>query len=377
MEGRQDTEEVKIEAKDVEGSLRRMTERFMARADVSEANKEVVSRFLREAALGKTVVGRARKQIGPDRRLLYLRQLTILIDFVKKNLDELQMVDMERFVEALDGGGIRSQLPLRHGKQCVIDDRPLSQRYRADIKITVRKFYKWLWGHNRTYSAIVEWLDTSYEQTEVTALSEDDVKRMLDYCRSVEERAVIQVLFDGGFRIGELINIRLRHVWRRTVVPGDDSTSCFFLRVPFSKTIRRTVVLPMRESTRLLGLWLEEHPSRPKIRADGTLESADPAVQLFPMRAEGIREIVRRVGLRALRRRVYPHLLRHTSATYWCNKIGHYKLAKRFGWTMVSKMPQRYIDRAGVDEEEVANMYFAGAGREVGGRVEERSLVAD
>jgi len=143
----QDQEEVYIQRYDMESMLQRAVERFVARADISDVNKQLLERFLRDAALGKTVVG--------------------------------------------------------------------------------------------------------------SALAEADVARMLDFCRTVEERAIIQVLFDGGFRVGELVNVRLRHVWRRTVTPGDPSTNCFFVRVPFSKTLRRTVVLPMPASTRLLNLWLE------------------------------------------------------------------------------------------------------------------------
>ena len=63
--------------------------------------------------------------------------------------------------------------------------------------------------------------------------------------------------------------------------------------------------------------------------------------------------------MRALGKRVYPHLLRHTSATYWSNRLSYFKLCKRFGWTMTSNMPQRYIDRVGVDELELAGTYQA------------------
>ena len=55
----------------------------------------------------------------------------------------------------------------------------------------------------------------------------------------------------------------------------------------------------------------------------------------------------------------YPHLLRHASATYWANKLPYFKFCKRFGWTMTSGMPQRYIDRAGVDEMDVAMLYHS------------------
>ena len=51
------------------------------------------------------------------------------------------------------------------------------------------------------------------------------------------------------------------------------------------------------------------------------------------------------------------NLLAGSTATYWSNKLPYFKFCKRFGWTMTSKMPQRYIDRDGVDELEVAKIY--------------------
>ncbi len=48
---------------------------------------------------------------------------------------------------------------------------------------------------------------------------------------------------------------------------------------------------------------------------------------------------------------------RHSSATYWCNKLSYFQFCKRFGWTVTSKMPQKYIDREGVDELAVAEKY--------------------
>ena len=63
------------------------------------------------------------------------------------------------------------------------------------------------------------------------------------------------------------------------------------------------------------------------------------------------------IGTTSAMRVPYPHLLRHTSATYWSNKLPYFKFCKRFGWTMTSKMPQRYIDREGVDEMEVAEIF--------------------
>lgn len=178
MERVNETEEVRIATRDEFGELERAVKQFSERGDISARNKELVARFLRDAALGKTVVGRAKKQIGPSRRRSYLTHLIILLGFVQKDLEQVAMQDMERFIEALDQGRIGSRQPRARGKKRVVVGGSLSRRYAADIKITLRKFYKWLWGENRKYPELVEWIDTSFEAKDVAALSEADVRRV-------------------------------------------------------------------------------------------------------------------------------------------------------------------------------------------------------
>jgi hypothetical protein len=85
---------------------------------------------------------------------------------------------------------------------------------------------------------------------------------------------------------------------------------------------------------------------------------------LFPVPVKRVRIILRKVGERALKKRVHPHLLRHTSATYWANKLPYFKFCKRFGWTLTSKMPQRYIDREGLDDVDVARIYLGSSAQQ-------------
>lgn len=343
-----------IRTSNKEEATRSALNRFLARREVSERNKDLVNTYLRDAALGMTVKGRAKTRIQAARRLCYLNSLQMLIDYLRKDLDMLTLEDMQRFIEALEGGQIRSRKRKRVGKQYFVDGGPLSPRYIVDIKTNIRRYYKYLLGGCKTYPPLVDWLDVARPKKEISALTEQEVQRMIDSARCIRDRALVQVFFDGGFRLGEFINIRLQNVAFREVEAGQ---RCFFLRAPYSKTIPRTVVLPMAESTKWLTYWLEQHPAKPSILPDGTIAAPDPTVQLFPMRPGQIGEVLRRLGPASIGRHVHPHLMRHTSATYWANKLPYFKFCKRFGWTMTSSMPQRYIDAAGVDEVDTARIY--------------------
>ena len=350
-------EEEYIDVNNAKMQHERALARLIKDPNVSSTNKEILQRFLRDAALGKTLIGRAKKKVGPSRLAGYIYQLFPLILFLQKNLDQVTQGDMERFIEALETNEIKSRGNHVFGQPDANGARSFGDRYKVDIKMTVKKFYKWLWGRNKTYPELVEWIDTYQQPKETVALSEAEVGMLINRCKTTLQRVLIQILFDGGFRLGELLNVRLYHVQLKSFDERDPSRKCFFVRIPFSKTTRRTVALPMHATSKLLDRWLEDHRANPVLRPDGTIDANDVAMQLFPMTANAVRLIVHRAGKIALNKRVYPHLLRHTSATYWSNKMPYFKFCKRFGWTMTSSMPQRYIDREGVDEMEVAASY--------------------
>ena len=339
-------------------NFKRQYENALRRLDdcdsVSAANKDLVRRFVRDAALGKTIVGRKKRKVGSATLVGYLNHLMTFMLRVKKDLDQLSITDMEHYIEALETDAVASRARRVIGSSVAACGKPYSPRYKVDNKVVIRKFYKWLWGENKRYPEIVEWFDTYCDEPEIPALSEAEIEKLLDKSRSTFERAFVQTLFDGGYRLGELLNVRLKHV---QFIRFDDGTrsigtslNCFSLRVPYSKTLPRTVLMPIPTTTKWLKLWLEEHPANPRINDDGTIDANDLMAPLFPISDGGARHRINRLGKRALNKRVYPHLIRHTSATYWANRLSYFQLCKRFGWTMTSQQPQRYIDRSGMEQ---------------------------
>ena len=230
--------------------------RFLQDPHVSDRNKQIISSFLRDAALGKTVFGKSKKAIGHSRLSGHLSHLAIPIRFLQLDLDKLTQADMERFIEALENDSIRSRGTRLIGRaNLVATGAPLSTSYKRDIKVTLKIFYRWLLGDSKTIPDIVAWIDTFDRPNEVPSLTPTEVQRMVDRAKTSLNRALIQVLFDGGFRLGELLNIRLQHVRLQSAEPKDPR-AYFLLRAPFSKTLRRTVALPMPETTKWLTMWI-------------------------------------------------------------------------------------------------------------------------
>lgn len=358
-----------ISTKDDATLYSRALQRFLERQDVSAKNKDLVSTYLRESGIGKTARGRAKTKIGFQRRVSYLNTLICIIEFLQKDLDQVTDPDMQRFIEALENGQIRSRQRFRRAKGYFRSGAPLSPRYIVDIKMNIRRYYKYLLGDCKVYPPLVDWIDVYHAPKEIPALSEQEVQRMVDHAVSTRDRALVQVLFDSGFRLGELMNIRLENVRLLELEPGQ---SCFLLRAPYSKTVARTVVVPMPETTKWLTYWLEEHPAQPALQPEGTVAARDLKAPLFPIKAAQINQVVRNLGSSALGKHVWTHLMRHTSATYWANKLPYFKFCKRFGWTMTSRMPQRYIDAAGIDELDTARI-FATSQKHVNEKQEQRN----
>ena len=292
-------------------------------------NRQLLADFVRDCRIGKTVHGRSKKKIGDATCLKHLFALRLTCAFFKKPLKAVTTVDMERFVEALDDGGIVST----KGAHYAADTK-------SGIKKTVRKFWKWLAGGNKVYPETVEWIETHCAIKEVSALTRDEIEQMIDQTASVRDKALLMVLFDSGARVEELLNVRLKpeHLFWK------EETGCYMVRLEYSKTKPRTISLPL--STRLLKAWLENHPAK-----------GNPQAQVFPLTYGNLRMLIHRIGRRVLKKRVTPHMLRHSSATFYANKLkNRYKLCYRYGWAMSSDMVDRYLDREGLMEEETASV---------------------
>lgn len=291
-------------------------------------NRELILKFVRDCALGKTIKKGMKKKIGPGRCLKYISILTRLSREFAKSFDQVNQDDMEKLILGFDEDKILS-----------IKGKPFSDETRADYKKTIKKFWKWKDGNNSQYPDLVEWIDVTVEAKEIPALSRKEIEILVDGTPSIRLKSLIMVLFDSGARIEELLNVRLKEehvIWKPEL-------DCYTIRLQFSKTKPRTVSLPL--ASKHLRAWLQIHPAR-----------GNPESQLFPIKYDAIRTALYRLATRVLAKRVTPHILRHSSATYFANKLNHYQLCNRYGWAMNSDEVNRYIDRAGILEEQTTTL---------------------
>ena len=138
----------------------RARERFLVDETLSQRNKELIVSFLNDCALGKTVKKRQKKKIQERRLFKYLYHLKMVARNLNKDFDKLEMKDMEGFIAKLEAGSLEVV-----GKKGKSNPGPYSPNTQRDIKIALRKFYKWLWGNCENDPEIVAWVRRSMCQT--------------------------------------------------------------------------------------------------------------------------------------------------------------------------------------------------------------------
>ncbi|MCB9848545.1 MAG: hypothetical protein H6814_09040 [Phycisphaeraceae bacterium] len=326
-----------------ETHLRRELESLQRDERLLPENRATLERFIRDARIGRTV------RRGSVRRLSHARcrkLLTILRRFameLRVPFEQTRVQDMERFIIGVEDGEIRKLSRIRGS------DR-YSPETVLDFKKIIRKFYTWLLPDDPGRIAdLTAWFDTRRVLTEPKAFDPASVPKLAEAMFDPQGQALVWLLFDGGMRIGELLNVRLNDVWFKK---DQDNQWLCFIRIRVSKTFARTIALPM--ATESVLTWLRFHPDGGSICENGCIETRDSSATLICWGYKNCCKRLKKVGEYVLGVSLHPHQFRHTSATFWCSRLTPYPFCARFGWTMGSAQAERYINRSGVLAEQAA-----------------------
>jgi hypothetical protein len=148
------------------------------------------------------------------------------------------------------------------------------------------------------------------------------------------------VLFDSGARAEEFHNIRFEDIY---LPEGKDNCVRIALKEEYSKTLGRTITLYWKFSLEAVKDYLAK-------RVRQGIKPADP---VFSGNYSTARKLLERLGKRALQRSVHYHLFRHSSATFYANRLNRQELCYRYGWRFSSNMPDIYISRAGMETKQL------------------------
>src|SRR5207245_1180296 len=150
-------------------------------------------------------------------------------------------------------------------------------------------------------------------------------------------RAFVALLADAGARISEILTLRIRDV-------AFDQYG-MVLNVEGKTGPRRVRVIG--DSIAYVAAWLEVHPAgknRDSPLFTGVNEMSRKNVMSYAQSHKVLVSLKARAGLK---KRIHPHLFRHTKMTEWASKVPEAVLESQAGWVPGSGMAKIYVHLSG------------------------------
>lgn len=287
--------------------------RRIAKSDICSENKNILLEFL------DYLVAEGLSLLRVIKYLEFLFQIALIL---KKPFEDATEKDIRRVIAA-------------------IECRDYSEWTKHDYRVILKRFYKWLRGDN-DYPPEVKWISTSMKRKNNVIpeelLTQKEVMKMIDAAENPRDKAIIAFLYESGCRVGELLSMRIKHLsfdeyGAKAVLKGKTGM----------RRIRIIFCVPY------LAVWLENHPLK-----------NDPNAPLWiglgtknrnkALHYQNVRVMLKKVALKAgVKKRVNPHMFRHTRATHLANHLTEAQMNHYFGWVQGSDMPSTYVHLSGRD----------------------------
>ena len=281
---------------------------------ISDGNMELIREFDDECVVNG---------LAPASRLHYAKELRAAAALLDKPFRDATKGDLKRTVASFADGR--------------------STKTVNNLKIAVKRFYKWLYDMDDEYPKVVKWMKPKTVKNKIKPeqlITDDEFGKLLRACNNQRDRTMLQLIREEAFRPHELLGMRVGDV---------RPTKYGFLITVDGKTGSRTV--PVIDAAPDLRLWLNIHAARED--AEAPLWHAFKRGDLSPLGYDGFRNVFRRLSrVSGIKRRVFPYLFRHTALTADAKKLPESVLRKKAGWVPGSRMPAVYVHLSGRDVED-------------------------
>jgi site-specific recombinase XerC len=213
-----------------------------------------------------------------------------------------------------------------------------------DYKIILKKYFQWIRKCDEEvheYPEEVKWINARFKKKRLVPealITPEELKKLIDACENQRDRALLMVHYDGGFRIGETLSMKIVNVEfdkYGAVVKVDGKTG--------PRRVRLTI------ASHELATWLNLHPF--KNEPDSFLWIGIGSVgKNQPLTYAAVRALFRRLAKKTgLKKRLYSHLMRHSRATELANVLTEAQMKEHLGWVPGSDMPSTYVHLSGRD----------------------------
>ncbi|MEX2193032.1 MAG: tyrosine-type recombinase/integrase [Nitrosarchaeum sp.] len=200
----------------------------------------------------------------------------------------------------------------------------------------LKTFYRWMrGGQGSEYPPEVKWIKMKQvpplSVTEKDLISYDECIRITEKATNLRDKALFQCKLDAGCRMGEILTVQVGEVELNDIGAVLQSDG---------KTGKAPLILTW--SAKTLAMWLNIHPFRdnPSAPLWPLLDRDKPMQMSYAAAYQVFRKCVKRSGIK---KRVWPHLLKHVSCSY-DSEIGLPESYRKYKhhWTPGSKMARVY-----------------------------------
>ena len=225
-----------------------------------------------------------------------------------------------------------------------LENQDYAEYTKYDFKIVLKMFFKWFKGNGEEFPEEIKWLKPKLRHNAhklpEELLTEEEVMKIAETATSPRDKAIVMVLYETGCRIGELLSLKMKNV-------SFDQYGAV-LRITGKTGDRRVRII---SSTSLLTNWISHYEN-----------ASEPEAPLWPPRSTNywaksdaaeyasILKLIKTLAQRAgIKKKVYPHLFRHSRATFLASKLTEAQMKEYFGWTQGSEMAATYVHLSGRD----------------------------
>jgi len=310
---------------------KRLTE--VSEWNVNTKTAQEVQAFFKDYSLGKIT---GKRGINPERnleRVLYFLKIGL------ENITGFSAKDCENFLDRL----LKNEIRAYNKKTKQYSGDSYAAKSKKAILKTLSRFLSWKLESPEEACKILD-IEIQTKKHEIETLNDTEVEKLLTTKIPIEKQYLLRVLNASGLRAEEFHNIRDSDI----TLPQENQTYVKIrVRNDFTKTIGRTITLYDKECTPLVREFL-------RLRREEGMRPEDP---VYDLGYNGSRKWMNRLGKKVLGRRIYYHLWRHTAATRLASKLNRQQLCIYFGWKFNSPMPDIYIERSGVNMQDVEETF--------------------
>lgn len=272
---------------------------------ITSADAELIREFIAEnIATNNISAGRQYKLIG---------QMISNRDYLAKEYSTCTIADIYEASAAMQNATTPSGGPLY--KQNTLRDRIMA----------LKRFSIWLSENsynNLNYRKLQKIKPPAADHLTITAaelLTEDEVRRIIDACTNSRDRALLSMLYEGAFRIGEIGGL----TWGQCKISADN------IVINTDEKTGKPRYIPLISTRAYLLAWKNDYPLQ---------ISPDAFVFLtwtthIPLQYQGLVKQIRAITKRAgITKNIHPHIFRHSRITHMLRRRVPEAIIKLLCW---------------------------------------------